>query len=126
MKILFYFLFLSALSSGCELSAGEQEITKAQLEQQFAEIQALIDKGSCTGDGECNFLAYGSKSCGGPSGYLIFASNVDKEELKQLVEKYTKSEALYNTKNGILSDCSIVPEPTTLKCAEGNCIEVQP
>lgn len=126
MKIFICFIFLSGLLKGCDQPAVEQEITQAQLVQQIAEIEALIEKGSCTSDGECKFIAYGSKACGGPQGYFVYSSNVDEEKLMGLVEKHTRSEALYNQQKGIMSDCSIVPEPQAIKCQNGNCIEVQP
>lgn len=126
MKILLSFSIFVGIFSSCEqLAALEQEITKEQLDQQLVAIEALIEEGNCKKDGECQFIPYGSKACGGPQGYLIFSSNVDRDELQKRVDIYTKAEAAYNKQEGIMSDCSIPPEPAKLGCVDGNCVQLE-
>jgi hypothetical protein len=127
MKILLSFSLFVGIFASCEQLAttADQEITREQLDQQFMAIEALIEEGSCSQDGECNFIPYGSKACGGPQGYLIFSSNVDREELQNKVEAYTKAESTYNEQQGIMSDCSIPPEPQKLGCVDGNCVRLE-
>lgn len=126
MKILLSFSLFVGIFASCEqLAAIEQEITKEQLDQQLVAIEALIEEGNCSKDGECQFIPYGSKACGGPQGYLIFSSNVDRDELQTRVDAYTKAEATYNKQEGIMSDCSIPPEPAKLGCVDGNCVQLE-
>ncbi|HSI70537.1 MAG TPA: hypothetical protein VK941_09910 [Gillisia sp.] len=119
-------LFVGIFASCEQLAATEdQEITKEQLDQQLLAIEALIEAGGCSTAGECHFIPYGSKACGGPQGYLIFSSNVDRDELQNKVDIYTKAEATYNEQQGIMSDCSIPPEPQKLDCVDGNCTRLE-
>lgn len=130
MKTLLTFFILVGIFASCEQVAGEneelkqQQVTREDLEQQFVAIEALIENGSCEKDTECNYIAYGSKACGGPQGYLIFSSNIDTDQLRTLVDRYNKAEAAYNEQNGIMSDCSIPPEPQILACENGDCVRI--
>ena len=118
------FLFIGSVS-GCEQAEDDQEITTKNLEKQLAEIHSVINADSCSETGECSFLAYGSKACGGPQGYLLFSDQVDVEALTTMVENYTKAEDAYNRKFGIISDCMVVTPPTQLACENGKCVQVE-
>lgn len=124
MKIFLAISMFIGIFASCEQMSADQEITREQLDRQLAEIQTLINEGTCSNSSQCKFIPYGSKACGGPQGYLIFSSGVDEEKLKSLVEKYNKAEATYNKENNIMSDCSIPPEPQELACEDGQCVEV--
>ena len=84
--ILALFLFVGSVS-GCEKAEADQEITAKNLEKQLAEIHSVINADSCSETGECSFLAYGSKACGGPQGYLLFSNQVNVEALSKMVEE---------------------------------------
>lgn len=73
-KIFILFLFFG-IFTGCE-QAKEREITAFNLQQQFREIQNLVDSGKCSEKSQCSFMAYGSKACGGAPGvsYFFFRS----------------------------------------------------
>lgn len=118
------FLFIGSVS-GCEQAEDDQEISALNLEKQLAGILSVIKAGSCSESGECSFLAYGSKACGGPQGYLLFSNQVDVEALTKMVEKYNKIEDAYNKKFGIISDCMIATPPEKLECVNGKCIQVE-
>jgi hypothetical protein len=79
---------------------------------------------NCTESSQCSYIAYGSKACGGPQGYLVFSSEIDTEKLKDLVNKYTIAEAAYNKQNGIVSDCSVISPPQTIDCLDGDCVKI--
>ncbi|MCM4159076.1 hypothetical protein FHG64_08800 [Antarcticibacterium flavum] len=126
MKIFLSFSLFVGVFASCEQMAQiKQEVTREQLDQQLVAIEALIEEGSCTENSQCRFIPYGSKACGGPQGYLIFSSNVDVDELQTKVDAYTKAEATYNKQEGIMSDCSIPPEPAKLGCVDGNCVQLE-
>lgn len=118
------FLFMGSVS-GCEQAEDNQEITAKDLEKQLAEIHSLINADSCSETGECSFLAYGSKACGGPQGYLLFSNQVNVEALSKMVEEYNKAEDAYNKKFGVISDCMFVTPPTQLACENGKCVQVE-
>lgn len=129
MKTTFYLFFL-ILFAGCEVIGDQPEsgiterVTRAQLEQQFSEIEEFIAKGSCTGSEQCSFIPYGRKACGGPKGYLVFSTKVDTEKLQEMVNRYTDLEIAYNEQNQVMSDCSLAPEPRQLGCEDGDCIRI--
>ncbi|UJH90318.1 hypothetical protein LZ575_15860 [Antarcticibacterium sp. 1MA-6-2] len=131
MKIILYFFFLTIAVASCENLGDHPEefknenITQAQLEQQFSEIEKYIAQGSCTGSEQCSFIPYGRKACGGPQGYLVFSTKVDNEKLQEMVNRYTKMEIAYNEQNQVMSDCSLPPEPAELGCENGNCIRIK-
>jgi len=124
MKVLIILLLFIGTAGSCQDSEDIQEISRRDLDLQFEEITNLIALKNCTENSQCSYLAYGSKACGGPQGYLVFSSEVDLENLKELVENYTAAEATYNKQNGIMSDCSIVSPPQTIGCVDGNCIKM--
>jgi len=122
--ILALFLFIGSIS-GCEQAEDNQEITAKNLEKQLAEINSVINADSCSETGECSFLAYGSKACGGPQGYLLFSNQVNVEALTKMVEEYNKAEDAYNKKFGIISDCMYATPPEKLECVNGKCVQVE-
>jgi hypothetical protein len=122
--ILALFLFIGSVS-GCEQAEADQEITAKNLEKQLAGIHSVINSESCSGTGKCSFLAYGSKACGGPQGYLLFSDQIDVEALTKMVEEYNKAEDAYNKKFGIISDCMYATPPGKLECANGKCVQVE-
>lgn len=124
MKYIFLLSFLISLSS-CEQAGLEQKITATELQAKLAQIQAFIASENCTENSSCNYMAYGSKACGGPSGYLLFPAGLDTDKLKEMAEEYTRAEALYNKQNGIFSDCSLETPPQNIACIDGNCVAVE-
>ncbi len=123
MKKLFILLLLFGNFTGCD-QLEEREITAFELQQQFQEILNIVDSGNCSEDSQCSFMAYGSKACGGPQGYLVFSSNIDVEALQKRVTKYTEDERLYNNQQGASSDCMFVTPPNEMGCTDGNCMEI--
>lgn len=122
MKALILLLLVLSTAGSCENSDENQEITLKDLQLQLEEINNLIDAQNCNDSSQCNYLAYGSKACGGPQGYLIFSSEVDLDKLEKLVNTHTATEDLYNKQNQIISDCSLVSPPQTMECVDGKCL----
>ncbi len=97
------------------------EQDQAQLDSLLQEIQLLITDKSCGSDGQCAFIAYGQKACGGPVGYLVYSSSqVDVNQLTALVNQYTSLQEDMNEEYGLISDCSAPVEPAP-GCVSGNC-----
>lgn len=98
-----------------------QEADEARIAEMLTEINDLISDTSCSKDSKCKVMAYGDKACGGPVGFLVYSSgNVNENQLKDLVEEFTKLQSLMNDQYGYISDCSI-PSPPDVSCLDGNC-----
>ncbi len=125
MKVLLSFFFFVGIFASCEQMANDAEVTRVQLEQELTEIKNFIAKTNCSSSTDCRFIAYGSKACGGPQGYLLYSSGIDEEALKKMVAKYTAAEDEYNKANGIISDCSLPNPPEKMECENGKCIQTE-
>lgn len=88
------------------------------------EIKLLTVEGACTENANCDFVAFGSKACGGPKSYLVYSTSIDVEVLLEKVTAYNEMEAEYNIKWGIISDCMVISPPTSVECIDGECIAI--
>ncbi len=98
----------------------EEELRK--LNNLKKEIEQLIAAEVCTENADCNYIAFGSKPCGGPWSYLVYSTSINVEVLQQKVEAYNTKENAYNVKWGIISDCSIVLPPAEVVCIDEKCV----
>ncbi len=113
---------LLAIVFGCtNNSESSKEDDLAALTSLQEEIELLIDAGVCSENSDCDYLAFGSKACGGPKAYLVFSTAIDVALLQQKVATYNALENAFNKKWGIISDCSVVLPPTSVACINGNC-----
>ena len=106
-------LFLLLFSTQCEddIPPFTQETEQQELATLKTEIENLANTSFCGDAFECKFIAFGSKPCGGPWGYLVYSTSIDTEELENRVERYNREEAIYNTEWGITSDCAVNNPP---------------
>jgi hypothetical protein len=96
-------------------------ITPKQLEQKKQEIVNYINSFTCSETIGCNYIAFGSKPCGGPSSFLVFSNSVNLTKLQEMVKNYNEMERLYNIQTGAISDCSVPSPPNEVKCINGVC-----
>jgi len=125
MKAFVILLLLVCSVASCQNKEEVQNVTLQGLELQFVAIQELLNESNCSDSSQCSYIAYGTKACGGPQGYLVFSSEIDTEKLKGLVNKYTTAEDTYNKQNGIMSDCSIPSPPENIECSNGKCVTLE-
>ncbi|WP_298497529.1 hypothetical protein [uncultured Algibacter sp.] len=120
------FLFLICLSLVVFQCEDEitQEDDKAELDTLKFEIEDLANTSICNEETECKYIGFGSKPCGGPSSYLIYSTSIDTDKLEKLVLNYNQKHTDFNTKWGIISDCSVVNPPTSINCVNNSCIAV--
>jgi len=113
---------LCALFSGCsiddDIAPRSQEEDLELLQELFAEIIVMADE-PCTDEVLWDFVAYGSKACGGPQGYIAYPTTIDVETFLLLVENYTTEEAIYNSNHGVVSTCDVPIAPIAVICEEG-------
>lgn len=119
--VTFLMISIAFLLTQCSSSDNSSEtITQEMLNAKKAEVLALINNSSCSGS--CNYIAFGSKPCGGPREYLLFSSSIDQTQLIDLVIEYNEMDRQYNIQTGAISDCMVVQPPTSVGCVNGNCV----
>lgn len=121
-KYFMLFFCASFLFCGCSLpddTIPNQEQDFVILQEMFAEIVAITDI-PCTDASDWDFVAYGSKACGGPQGYIAYPTTViDVDAFLSMVEDYTLQEQVYNEIHGIVSTCDVPAEPIGVICENG-------
>ncbi|MEZ4787200.1 MAG: hypothetical protein R2790_04830 [Flavobacterium haoranii] len=121
-KIVPFILILIALQSfQCENDNQNDVITEEMLNNKRTEITNYIGQFSCSATSTCNFIALGSKPCGGPREYLVYSNNVDQNELQQLVSEYYTMDSTRNIQTNAISDCAVVMPPENIDCIDGVC-----
>lgn len=124
LNILKPILLFSMIISCSSNSEPTQDDEFLELNNLKSEIEQLVTTGNCTETNDCDYIAFGSKPCGGPWSYLIYSTSIDVELLLQKVEFYNNKEQAYNLKWSVISDCAFVLPPTTINCENGNCIAI--
>lgn len=94
------------------------------LRRQLVEIQTLAASKPCTDTSEWRITPVGSKSCGGPATYIAYHISVESEIIP-MIQDYTRRQAHYNMEAGILSDCALVPQPSGIRCENGQAVLVK-
>lgn len=117
-------LFLSVVATQCEENKvpPTQADDSKELQVLKTEIEALVNASTCNENTTCEFIALGSKPCGGPWSYLVYSTSIDIQKLEGLVENYNQVETEFNNKWGIASDCAIAIPPTSIKCENNTCV----
>jgi hypothetical protein len=123
MKKIVFLLCVFVFVSCSNNNNSSDEITQEKLAQRKQEIMNYINSFECTGS--CNYIAFGSKPCGGPREYLVFSSAVDFFVLDDLVTEYNELDNLFNIQTGAVSDCMVVSPPTNVDCINGDCVVVE-
>ncbi|WP_299761858.1 hypothetical protein [uncultured Dokdonia sp.] len=118
---------LLILFCGCSIDDDtpptSQEEDLELLQELFNEITLMVDE-PCTDETAWEFVAYGSKACGGPQGYIAYPTTIDVEAFLLMVENYTTEEAIYNANHGIGSTCDVPAEPIDVICEDGAAVLV--
>lgn len=79
---------------------SSKEENLAELTALQEEIELLIDSGLCSENSSCDYIAFGSKACGGPKAYLVYSTSIDTLLLQQKAATYNALENDYNQKWG--------------------------
>lgn len=108
----------------------EDDLQAAQKEEQTTllalktEIETIANSSVCSESTECQYIAFGSKPCGGPWSYIIYSSSIDTNTLETLVTSYNEKEHDFNIKYGIVSTCDFVSPPSSVECENNICVAV--
>ncbi|WP_194755408.1 hypothetical protein [Aliidiomarina indica] len=126
-------VMLTLFLAGCTPQNGQQveetdassPLTENEVDQEmlrddftFAELEALrlqvhrtIGTPFATDPSQCRVLPFGAKPCGGPSRYVIYSiQETDPDVIEPLVDQYNTWSEIYNEREGLMSDCAVVPE----------------
>ena len=126
IKYTFKTIAIMAIVFGCANNLViSQEKERQQLVKLKSEIKQLVAEGTCSDKNDCDFIAFGSKPCGGPWSYLVYSTTIDIKFLKEKVAVYNSKEQAFNKKWGIASDCMMVAPPSKIDCIEGVCTAVE-
>jgi hypothetical protein len=88
----------------------------------LARIAAERGDAACDRDDQCHTIGIGHKACGGPERYLAWSSkNGDGTRLRALVAEHAAARSAEDAKSGMMSTCSLVPDPGAT-CAAGHCV----
>ncbi|HUG22334.1 hypothetical protein [Piscinibacter sp.] len=84
-------------------------------------IRALIGDAACSSDAQCRTIGVGAKACGGPQSYLAWSTaRTDEGALRAAAEQQASTRRDDMARSGIVSTCSIVPDPGAI-CSAGVC-----
>ena len=115
---LFSFILLSI---NCTSKQDDSNITLEQLEAKKIAIENYINTFSCSESLGCNYIAFGSKPCGGPRKYLVFSNTINLPQLQTMVTEYNEMDHLRNVQTNAISDCSVPLPPNEIGCVNGVC-----
>jgi hypothetical protein len=115
-------LALLLASSACRSDAPQAPSTATGSAPLLARIEAARGNAACDSDDQCHTIGVGHKACGGPERYLAWSSrNDDGTRLRALVAEHAAARQAEDTKKGMMSTCSVVPDPGAT-CAAGQCV----
>jgi hypothetical protein len=115
-------LALLLASSACRSDAPQAPSTATGSAPLLARIEAARGTAACDTDDQCHTIGVGHKACGGPERYLAWSSkNDDGTRLRALVAEHAAARQAEDTKSGMMSTCSIVPDPGAT-CSAGQCV----
>jgi hypothetical protein len=115
-------LALLLASSACRSDAPQVPSTATGSAPLLARIEAARGNAACDSDDQCHTIGVGHKACGGPERYLAWSSrNDDGTRLRALVAEHAAARQAEDTKKGMMSTCSVVPDPGAA-CSAGHCV----
>jgi len=115
-------LALLLASSACRSDAPQASAASGGSAPLLARIDAERGAAACDTDAQCHTIGIGHKACGGPERYLAWSSkDSDGTRLRALVAEHAAARRAEDTKNGMMSTCSVVPDPGAT-CAAGHCV----
>ena len=99
-----------------------QKTDHQHLMKLFEEITNMANSKPCNNSNNWTFSAYGSKACGGPQGYIAYSTEIDVTSFLEKITQYTKAEAAYNNKWGVISTCDLPLEPSAVFCKNNTAV----
>lgn len=96
----------------------DRSAEKQYLETLYNEIIVLSGSNKpCTGNWD--FIAIGSKPCGGPEKYIPYSLEINTSDFFTKINLYTTKQMEFNEKWKISSTCDVTPKPQSVDCVDG-------
>lgn len=126
-KVGLIFIILITIVSCADLdnnlnNTKEDELSELKNHKNY--ILSLVATATCSDNSQCNYIALGSKPCGGPWEYLAYPSTMNTGLLFEQVNIYNLKENQFNKKWNIISDCMFVSPPIRVDCINNKCVAV--
>lgn len=104
-------------------SAITDKTTKEEDNQYLGRLMQEINQSAksqtCNASTQFKTTGVGAKPCGGPSGYMAYAANIDEAIFLKKVTFFNSESAVFNKKYGLMSDCMLRPAPKSVECTDG-------
>ena len=95
------------------IPSGNEAADRAALNEVRARARSLASISGCTA-ATCEVLGLGQKPCGGPWEYVAYCpTTTDGTALRAAAAELGRVERAFNERYGVVSDCSMVPYPST-------------
>ena len=115
-----------ALYSCSNGDGTDPETDLQELESRREAVLSLVHDSGCVNLNECQRIAFGANSCGGPERYLIYCTRTtDEKVLMDAVFSYNQFRAAFNQKHGVVGLCVVLPVPI-LGLTAGQCVATPP
>ena len=103
----------------CEINGMSRSAADIRLSEIYQALEKIATSVTCNDASEWKFVAFGSKACGGPAGYLPYHKSIIVKDFLERVANYSALQNAYNKKWNVISDCSIVQMPKGVECVDG-------
>ena len=89
------------------------------------EARALANPNKCAELAQCKVMPLGSKSCGGPTEFVVYcAGSTDEKALEAKAKQASDAEKAKNAANQMMGICTALTPPK-LKLEKGQCSAVE-
>ena len=127
MKTILTILLLASSSAFAQSTDKDNEVRRIEQEMQKIglRVKDITEDKTCNTDAHCQSIAFGTKACGGPRGFVSYSNiRTNPSEIVKLAGRYTALSERHNQLTGAISDCRF-EMPPKLDCVQNVCQEVQ-
>jgi len=86
MRKLLSCIFIISIAFSCGSDEKTREEEELELQQMFAEIEAMAVSTTCEDPADWSFSANGYKACGGPIGYIAYPLEISDIFLQSIAD----------------------------------------
>ena len=124
------FSFFKIITTGLLLSGSMAVLAGSNLSDDRGEANGLATAAyalsdtnlSCRTDSDCLTFSMGSRSCGGPSRFILVSqNNPHKNAIEELAQILTEKEKKMNKEHDLVSVCSVLIPPS-VSCQGNKCV----
>ncbi|MBC7615868.1 MAG: hypothetical protein H7202_07365 [Pedobacter sp.] len=119
-KSILFSLFIFSFT-GCEEKNlyNSKEDDVLEIASLRSEIDKLSEQVNCENNAGWKFTPIGEKACGGPTGYVAYATKIDEALFLKKVTLYNQKQKAFNVKWNVVSDCMFMNPPKSIDCVSG-------